>query len=88
MSKKFDVYTKTGCPYCDKAKDLLKRKGYEYNEFTVGSVGNSKDDIQLRINSLGLTVPVKTVPQIFFRADSKEQYVGGYTELERSIDSL
>jgi glutaredoxin 3 len=32
---KFAVYTKTGCPYCDKIKMVLSGKGYNYAEYVL-----------------------------------------------------
>jgi len=29
------IYTKPGCPYCAAAKDDLKKRGVEYDEFDV-----------------------------------------------------
>lgn len=86
--KKFDLYTKPGCPYCERAKELLKNRNHSYNEYVLGS-GVSKDDVQKRVDLLGETVEVKTVPQIFMiNENAKDTYIGGYTELRRKIDSL
>ena len=29
------VYSKNNCPFCDKAKHLLKTNGFEYNEIKI-----------------------------------------------------
>ena len=31
----FAVYTKTGCPYCTKIKDVLADKGYTFREYQL-----------------------------------------------------
>lgn len=86
--RKFDLYTKMGCSFCEKAKELLKSRGQEFNEYLVGTHGNGKEDIEMRITSLGLNTPVKTVPQIFYKSELNEQYIGGYDQLQMKIDSL
>ena len=32
---KFAVYTRIGCPYCDKIKQVLSLKGYSYAEYVL-----------------------------------------------------
>lgn len=85
--KSFDIYTKSGCPHCVRAKNLLDTKGYTYKEYVVGS-GVLKEDIQSRIDSLGLPVQVRTVPQIFLIKDGLESYIGGADDLTAKINSL
>jgi glutaredoxin 3 len=31
----FAVYTRVGCPYCDKIKQVLSGKGYNYAEYVL-----------------------------------------------------
>jgi glutaredoxin len=83
--KRFDVYTKQGCPWCDKAKHLLQTKGYTYNERVVG-VSTSKDEIQARIDSLGINTQVRTVPQIFLIDSFGDKYIGGFDDLQRQVN--
>lgn len=33
---KIELYTKTGCFYCNQAKTLLKEHNHQYDEFIVG----------------------------------------------------
>ena len=75
------VYTKTYCPYCDRAKDLLKRKNAPYKEVLLQS--------QQEFNELKQKTGMMTVPQIFINGD----LVGGYSELsdldqKGELDSL
>jgi glutaredoxin 3 len=69
--KKVTVYTGPSCPYCVRAKELLKRKNVDFEEIAV-----SWDDAEAwdrMIERSGM----KTVPQIFI----DDKLVGGYTEL-------
>lgn len=76
-TKTIDIYTKFGCGYCFRAKQLLDRKGVEYNEYDVTLGGPKKDEMLARAPG------AQTVPQIFIG----ETYVGGsddLTALDRS----
>lgn len=64
------MYTKGYCAYCYAAKNLLAKRGLEFEEIPVA--GDAKAEQQMRKLS-GRT----TVPQIFI--DDKP--IGGYTEL-------
>jgi len=66
-----EIYTKTFCPYCWRAKALLEAKGVEYREIQVDYGGEVREQMILRAN--GRT----TVPQIFIR----EHHVGGCDDL-------
>jgi len=66
-----EIYTKTFCPYCWRAKQLLDSKGVEYREISVYYGGEIREQMILRAN--GRT----TVPQIFIR----EHHVGGCDDL-------
>ena len=65
------VYSKPACQYCDKAKDLLERLGYEYTEKVVTK------DISLEefFKELGKTVRV--IPQIVI----DDEHIGSFNEL-------
>lgn len=65
------IYTKTTCPYCIRAKELLDSKGVEYKEIVTD--GNT----QLREEAKELSGGKTTVPQIFIDGVS----VGGCDEL-------
>ena len=66
------VYSKPSCVYCDKAKSLLKRLGYEYEEKIVTK------DLSLEQLFEALGKQVRTKPQI----DIDEKHIGGYNELK------
>jgi glutaredoxin len=66
------VWSKYHCPFCDKAKALLKMKGVEFEERKIGD-GYTKEEL------LEAVPNARTVPQIFIN----DQLIGGYTELEK-----
>jgi len=67
---KIEVYTKDYCPYCDRAKDLLKRKGASFEEIHLEDKPEEFDALKKRTGMM-------TVPQIFIN----DQLVGGFQEL-------
>ncbi len=72
MSHKVEVYSTTYCPYCDKAKNLLKAKGISYQEIDV------TNDLELRQKLVEKAQGRKTVPQIFIN----DQHIGGFDDLD------
>ena len=67
---KVTIYTTTYCPYCVRAKELLKRKGVGYIEL------NAEEDA-LREEMVSKAGGRRTVPQIFIG----DQHVGGCDDL-------
>ena len=65
------VYSKPACVYCEKAKALLTRLGYEYTEKVVTK------DISLPELFEELGKQVRTIPQITMNG----KHIGGYNEL-------
>jgi glutaredoxin 3 len=77
------IYTTPICPYCVRAKALLKKKGVEPEEIDVFMDSDARSDMEKKSGG------ARTVPQIFVG----DTYVGGCDELyalERSgkLDSL
>ena len=66
-----DIYTKFGCGYCYRAKQLLDRKGVKYTEYDVTLGGAKKREMLERAPH------ARTVPQIFIG----DLHVGGSDEL-------
>jgi glutaredoxin 3 len=67
---KIIIYSKDPCPYCVRAKNLLRRKGAEFTEIKITS-----DEIKSEmINKSGGRM---TVPQIFIN----EKHIGGCDDL-------
>jgi glutaredoxin 3 len=53
------IYTKSSCPYCHAAKDLLRRKGASFEEISVD--GDRAAQAAMAAKAAGRS----TVPQIF-----------------------
>ena len=64
------MYSTRFCPYCMRARMLLKRKGIEFEDIPVGNNPELWDEMSLRSGR-------DTVPQIFI----DEHHVGGYDDL-------
>jgi glutaredoxin len=69
------VWSKDMCPYCDRAKALLKQKGIEFEERKIGG-GWTKEQL------LESVPTARTVPQIFLDGI----LVGGYDQLKAKFD--
>ena len=65
------MYSTGWCPYCDRARALLERKGVAVQEYKV-----DEDDAQ-RAVMLQKSGGRRTVPQIFIG----DRHVGGYDDL-------
>jgi glutaredoxin 3 len=68
---KIQIYTTPICPYCVRAKALLKKKGAEFEEIDVFMDSDKRDEMQKRARG------GRTVPQIFIG----ETHVGGCDDL-------
>ena len=65
-----EIYTKEWCPYCAKAKALLKSKGLSYRELDVTADEQRQQEMVARSGR-------RTVPQVFLDG----QPLGGYDDL-------
>lgn len=70
------LFTKIGCPFCARAKEMLKQNGLEYEEIVVGR------DATLR--SLRAMASATTVPQVFI--DGK--LIGGSEALATYLEAV
>lgn len=68
------LYTTKTCPYCHRAKALLRRLGIPFQE--VDLTGKEKERAELTAQTRW-----KTVPQIFVNG----KFIGGYEELSRLL---
>ena len=68
---KIEIYTWQYCPFCIRAKSLLKKKNVEYLEYQIDGDQNARIEMIARADGR------RTVPQIFI--DNKG--IGGCDEL-------
>jgi glutaredoxin 3 len=68
---KITVYSGPGCPYCQRAKMLLQKKGAAFTEFDVKADAAKFDEM------LAKTGGKKTIPQIFIG----DKHIGGCDDL-------
>jgi glutaredoxin 3 len=71
MTNNIEIYTKFGCPYCSRAKQLLAGKEQDFTEYDVSMGGPKKEEMTRRAPDS------RTVPQIFIG----DQHVGGCDDL-------
>jgi len=76
------LYTKNVCPYCDRAKDLLRAKDQSWDEINIEEVAGARDEMIERSER-------RTVPQIWIG----DVHVGGFDDLaalerEGKLDAL
>ncbi len=68
---KITIYTTPICPYCYRAKQLLKKKGAEFDEIDVFMDSDARARMEEKSDG------ARTVPQIFIG----ETHVGGCDDL-------
>ncbi|WCR58066.1 glutaredoxin [Wolbachia endosymbiont of Ctenocephalides felis wCfeJ] len=70
------IYVKQYCPFCKRAKELLDKKGVEYEEIDVLKNSDLFNEIKSKYN-------VRTVPQIFITDEDGNyiQHIAGYDKL-------
>ena len=68
---KITIYTTPICPYCVRAKSLLKKKGAPYEEIDVFMDAKARTEMEEK------TGGARTVPQIFIG----DTHVGGSDDL-------
>lgn len=76
------VYSKNHCPYCDRAKSLLKSKGVSFEELNIE---NKPEEIKALMEKTGM----RTFPQIFIN----DNLIGGFDDMNAldkagKLDSL
>lgn len=70
MPKSVTIYTTDNCPYCTRAKSLLKQKGIPFQETNVTDNPRLRDELEEKTGWM-------TVPMIFIDGG----FIGGCDEL-------
>jgi glutaredoxin 3 len=68
---KITVYSGPNCPYCVRAKQLLQKKGAQFEEINVRESVEKLNEMKAR------TGGKQTIPQIFIG----DEYIGGSDDL-------
>ncbi|XGW17284.1 hypothetical protein V3C99_002135 [Haemonchus contortus] len=78
------IYTKDGCSFCTRAKNLLKEEKIEYTECNIDRIKETNpDEYKPRVNGLVYMTRQTTMPQVFICG----RFVGGCTDLEKLRES-
>lgn len=75
-----EIWSKTTCPYCVRAKQLLTQLNVPFTEYVIGADATSlaaNQKVGTRDQLLALMPTAKTVPQIWIRG----VHVGGCDDL-------
>lgn len=70
------VWSKPQCVFCDKAKNLLKLEGIEFEERNIAAGWKIQDLLEAVPNA-------KTMPQIWL----DDKHIGGYYELVKALEN-
>ncbi|MDF5734781.1 MULTISPECIES: glutaredoxin 3 [unclassified Nostoc] len=76
MAAKVEIYTWRTCPFCIRAKSLLKDKGVEFMEYSIDGDEAARSKMAQRANGR------RSLPQIFINDD----HVGGCDDIH-ALDS-
>ncbi|AMW27408.1 MULTISPECIES: glutaredoxin 3 [Arthrospira] len=83
MTNSIEIYTWSSCPFCLRAKALLKRKGWEFTEYVIDGDEEARDRMAVKANGR------RSVPQVFING----RHIGGCDDLhaleaQGQLDSL
>ncbi len=71
MTAKVEIYTWATCPFCIRAKNLLKNKGVDFIEYSVDGDEAARTIMSQKANGR------RSVPQIFINDD----HIGGCDDI-------
>jgi glutaredoxin 3 len=71
MAAKVEIYTWSACPFCIRAKSLLKKKGVEFIEYNIDGDEKARQKMAQRSNGR------RSLPQIFIN----DVHIGGCDDI-------
>jgi glutaredoxin 3 len=71
MTAKVEIYTWATCPFCMRAKNLLKKKEVDFIEYGIDGDENAREQMSQRANGR------RSLPQIFINDD----HIGGCDDI-------
>ncbi|MBD2430401.1 MULTISPECIES: glutaredoxin 3 [Fischerella] len=71
MAAKVEIYTWSTCPFCIRAKSLLKKKGVDFTEYNIDGDEAARNKMAQRANGR------RSLPQIFI----DNVHVGGCDDI-------
>lgn len=71
MTAKVEIYTWATCPFCIRAKSLLKNKEVDFIEYSIDGDENARDKMAQRANGR------RSLPQIFIN----DNHIGGCDDI-------
>jgi len=69
------------CAYCESAKMLLRNNEYEFEYLDMQKMTPADLDVYMSVADK----PFRTVPQVFVKAESSLQYIGGFEDLREHV---
>ncbi|MEH2351285.1 MAG: glutaredoxin 3 [Nostoc sp.] len=76
MAAKVEIYTWRTCPFCIRAKSLLKSKGVEFTEYSIDGDESARNKMAQRADGR------RSLPQIFINDD----HIGGCDDIHALDD--
>ncbi|MDM3859475.1 MAG: glutaredoxin 3 [Aphanizomenon gracile PMC644.10] len=71
MTATVEIYTWSTCPFCIRAKNLLKKKGVDFNEYSIDGDDEAREKMAQRANGR------RSLPQIFIN----DRHIGGCDDI-------
>ncbi|MEO1146085.1 MAG: glutaredoxin 3 [Cyanobacteria bacterium J06638_22] len=71
MAANVEIYTWSSCPFCIRAKGLLKQKGIDYTEYCIDGDEDARAKMAERANG------GRSLPQIFIN----DEHIGGCDDM-------
>jgi len=71
MTAKVEIYTRSTCPFCLRAKSLLNKKGVNFTEYSIDGDEDARAKMAQRANGR------RSLPQIFIN----DNHIGGCDDI-------